>query len=257
MIRSVLRRSIDISISDLRVATLSMRRAPVNAFNKAFLQTLRTALQDVQHEAAAVVLTSDLKCFCGGLDLTTFTQPREELVSFWTEMEETWRSLYMYPLPTVAAINGSSPAWGCVMALSCDHRIMAKSPRAIIGLNEAAIGVQPSRWMQVLLERVVGFREAERMLLRGTLLGAPRAAEAGLVDELCELSSLQSLASERALELARTPPAAYAACKRQFRHWVCEHSGPRSVEAKVNAVMRDECQQAVRAQLQRLKEKAV
>ena len=34
------------------------------------------------------------------------------LLSFWTEMEETWRSLYLYPLPTVAAINGSSPAWG-------------------------------------------------------------------------------------------------------------------------------------------------
>eukprot|EP00439_Symbiodinium_sp_Y106_P058443 s3379_g8.t1 len=123
MLRSLLRRSIDVSISQHRVATLTMSRAPVNAFNKALLQTLRAALQDVQHEAKAVVLTSDLK-----------------LLSFWTEMEETWRSLYLYPLPTVAAINGSSPAWGCVMALSCDHRIMVSNDRAIIGLNEAAIG---------------------------------------------------------------------------------------------------------------------
>ena len=29
---------------------------------------------------------------------------------------------------------------GCVMALSCDHRIMVSNDRAIIGLNEAAIG---------------------------------------------------------------------------------------------------------------------
>ncbi|CAE7244362.1 ECI1, partial [Symbiodinium sp. KB8] len=234
MLRSLLRRSIDVSISEHRVATLTMSRAPVNAFNKALLQTLRAALQDVQHEAKAVVLTSDLKCFCGGLDLTTFTQPRTELLSFWTEMEETWRSLYMYPLPTVAAINGSSPAWGCVMALSCDHRIMVSKDRAIIGLNEAAIGVQPTRWMQALLERVVGYREAEKMLLQGLLLGAPRAAQLGLVDELCEAQELHARATQRALDLATTPPAAYAACKRSFRSWVCELSGPQSVEAKAS-----------------------
>ncbi|CAE7571994.1 ECI1 [Symbiodinium sp. CCMP2592] len=251
MLRSLLRRSIDVSISQHRVATLTMSRAPVNAFNKALLQTLRAALQDVQHEAKAVVLTSDLKCFCGGLDLTTFTQPRAELFSFWTEMEETWRSLYLYPLPTVAAINGSSPAWGCVMALSCDHRIMVSNDRAIIGLNEAAIGVQPSRWMQALLERVVGYREAERLLLQGQLLGAPHAAQLGLVDELCEAQDLHELATQRALHLASTPPAAYAACKRNFRNWVCELSGPQSVEAKVSAVLRDECQNAVKAQLER------
>ncbi|CAE7215316.1 Eci1 [Symbiodinium pilosum] len=145
MLRSLLRRSIDVSITAQGVATLTMSRAPVNAFNKALLQTLRSSLQDVQHEAKAVVLTSNLKCFCGGLDLTTFTQPRSELISFWTEMEETWKSLYLYPLPTVAAINGSSPAWGCVMALSCDHRVMISNPRAIIGLNEAAIGAMCER----------------------------------------------------------------------------------------------------------------
>ena len=40
-----------------------------------------------------------------------------------------------------------------------------------------------------------------------------------------------------------------------FRNWVCELSGPASVEAKVSAVMRAECQSAVQAQLERLKQK--
>lgn len=256
MHRSFARRLIDVHVSSSRVATLSLNRPPVNAFNLELMRSFRTSLLDVEQKAGAVVITSALKSFCGGLDLTGFTQPRSELIAFWEEMEETWRTLYTYPLPTVAAVNGHSPAWGCVMALSCDHRIMVSSPKAIIGLNEAAIGVKPARWMQVMLERVVGFREAERLLLKGSLLTAPRALQVGMVDELCEPSELLETAVQRAEELMRsTPPGAYADCKVNFRKWVCDLSGPHSVIAKVDAVMGEECQTAVKAQLERLKQK--
>mmetsp|Transcript_9228 Transcript_9228/g.25825 ORF Transcript_9228/g.25825 Transcript_9228/m.25825 type:complete len:258 (+) Transcript_9228:53-826(+) len=256
MHRGWVRRAIQVQMSPSRVATLSICRPPVNAFNRELMQSLRATLLQVQGEASAVVLASGLRCFCGGLDLTTFTQPRNELLDFWGEVEETWRTLYMYPLPTVAAVNGSSPAWGCIMALSCDHRVMTSSRRAIIGLNEAAIGIPPSRWMEVLLERVVGFREAERLLLSGMLPSAPEAHRLGLVDELCQPEAVHGVALRRAEELCRaTPPKAYAETKAKFRSWVCDLSGPETVRAKVDAVMQEECQSAVKAQLERLRQK--
>eukprot|EP00415_Alexandrium_ostenfeldii_P004934 UN4934 len=256
MHRAWVRRAINVHMSQSRVATLSIDRPPVNAFNRELMQSLRTTLLQVKEEASAVVLASEARCFCGGLDLTVFTQPRSELLDFWREVEETWRALYLYPLPTVAAVNGSSPAWGCIMALSCDHRVMTSNPRAIIGMNETAIGIPPSRWMEVLLERVVGFREAERMLLTGALLPAPEAHRVGLVDELCETEVVRDVAVERAEGLCRsTPPKAYAEAKTKFRSWVCDLSGPESVMAKVDVVMQEECQTAVQAQLERLKQK--
>ena len=39
-------------------------------------------MRDTLLSSEAVVLTSNLKCFCGGLDLTTFTQPRSESVAY-------------------------------------------------------------------------------------------------------------------------------------------------------------------------------
>lgn len=42
--------------------------------------------------------------------------------------------------------QGSSPAGGCLIALSCDYRIMAENPKYVIGLNEAQLGIVAPFW---------------------------------------------------------------------------------------------------------------
>lgn len=42
--------------------------------------------------------------------------------------------------------QGSSPAGGCLMALSCDYRIMADNPKYKIGLNETRLGIVAPFW---------------------------------------------------------------------------------------------------------------
>lgn len=42
--------------------------------------------------------------------------------------------------------QGSSPAGGCLVALSCDYRIMAENPKFSIGLNEAQLGIVAPFW---------------------------------------------------------------------------------------------------------------
>ena len=61
-----------------------------------------------------------------------------------------WLSVYMCPIPTIAAINGASPAGGCQIAMSCDYRIMAKHPKIVIGLNETALGIVAPTWVHSL-----------------------------------------------------------------------------------------------------------
>ena len=57
-----------------------------------------------------------------------------------------WLSLYTAPLPVIAAINGAAPAGGCLMAMSCDYRIMAQHPKFNIGLNETLLGIVAPTW---------------------------------------------------------------------------------------------------------------
>jgi enoyl-CoA hydratase/carnithine racemase len=52
--------------------------------------------------------------------------------------------LYVSRLATVAAVNGASPAGGCMLAMSCDGRVMTEGSR--IGLNETLLGIVAPSW---------------------------------------------------------------------------------------------------------------
>ena len=52
-------------------------------------------------------------------------------------------------LPIIAALNGASPAGGCVLACCCDYRIMMNHPKFIIGLNEVKMGLAVP-WPRIL-----------------------------------------------------------------------------------------------------------
>lgn len=50
------------------------------------------------------------------------------------------------PVFSASSSQGSSPAGGCLMALSCDYRIMAENPKYSIGLNETQLGIIAPFW---------------------------------------------------------------------------------------------------------------
>lgn len=43
-------------------------------------------------------------------------------------------------------LQGASPAGGCLLALSCDYRILADNPKYTIGLNETQLGIVAPFW---------------------------------------------------------------------------------------------------------------
>lgn len=45
-----------------------------------------------------------------------------------------------------ASSQGASPAGGCLMALSCDYRVMADNPKYVMGLNETQLGIVAPFW---------------------------------------------------------------------------------------------------------------
>ena len=108
-------------------------------------------------------------------------------MKFWTQVQDTWFTLYKSPLATVAAINGTSPAGGCLLSLGCDYRIMADHKKFQIGLNETKLGLVAPQWFAKPFQALIGEREAEKALYLGTLYPVDEAVKIGLVDEKCKV----------------------------------------------------------------------
>ncbi|HET6396691.1 MAG TPA: enoyl-CoA hydratase/isomerase family protein [Pseudoxanthomonas sp.] len=175
-----------------RIRELRLARPPVNALDPPLCRALIAALDAaVAGDTDAVVLSGEAGVFSAGLDvphLLALGEDRHALHAAWGAFFGAARALAALRIPVAAAITGHAPAGGCVLALCCDYRVMARSPDPArpyaIGLNETQVGLAVPDGVQVLLRRAVGRRRAERMLVTGALLPAGEALEAGLVDEL-------------------------------------------------------------------------
>ncbi|XP_003396679.1 enoyl-CoA delta isomerase 1, mitochondrial isoform X1 [Bombus terrestris] len=177
---------VEISKNDTGIATISMARSPVNNLNKELLNALNTSLMDVQKEKCqGVILTSSLSnIFSAGLDINEmYNRTEEQLTEYWQTLQDTWLTLYNLEMPIAAAINGASPAGGCLLAMSCEYRVLVEGKHTI-GLNETQLGIIAPEWFRNIYVDILGHRRAELALLKGTLFHPKEALEIGIVDEL-------------------------------------------------------------------------
>lgn len=180
------------------IRCLRLARPPVNALNPDLCRALIAALeQALADDVRGVVLAGSPKIFSAGLDvpyLLSLGEQRGALLEAWQAFFGAARLLGESRIPVVAAITGHAPAGGCVLALCCDYRVMARSadpqrPFAI-GLNETQVGLVVPEGIQMLMRRVVGDCRAERLLVAGEMVPDERAAAIGLVDELADVDDV-------------------------------------------------------------------
>lgn len=195
------------------IREIRLARPPVNALNTELCRALIAALNSAMGEGVrGIVLSGNEKIFSAGMDvpyLMSLGEDRHGLMDSWQAFFGAARTLAESRIPVVAAMAGHAPAGGCVLALCCDYRIMARSldparPFAI-GLNETQVGLVVPEGIQRLLRRVVGAYRAERLLVAGEMVPAERALEIGLVDELVDQADVSSRAVSWLQELIRLP----------------------------------------------------
>ncbi len=162
---------------------------------------------------APVLLTGAGRAFSAGLDLKEVRGLTPEgMLAFLDLLDRMVEALFQHPAPVVAAVNGHAIAGGAVLALCCDAAVSTDSPKARIGLNEVALGLQFT--LKVVRARLDP-RHAGTVLLGAGLHPPTEAARLGLVDSV----SVDPIAEARLrLEaLGAHPAAAYAATKRALR----------------------------------------
>jgi Delta3-Delta2-enoyl-CoA isomerase len=171
-----------------------------------------------------MILQSNAKTtFSAGLDIMEMHQPNlDRLRSFWKSFQQLYISLYGSRLACIAAIEGHAPAAGCMLALSCDYRIMAATDttnnwQPKIGLNETKLGIVAPPWLAQQMIDCVGVRQAEIALSLGSLYSPEDASEILLVDRVVPLDQVRPDAVNEAKKWGSIPPQARVASKMLIR----------------------------------------
>ena len=202
---------------EAQVATITLNRPDRrNAVSYELIDELLAALGEVAASSALVlVLTGAGKAFCSGMDLENLKEllgrsPEQNLQDSAT-MARLFRSLYDFPKPTIAAVNGAAIAGGCGLATLCDFTLAV--PEAKFGYTEARIGFVPAIVSTFLL-RQIGEKHARDLLLTGRIISADEAHRVGMVNEIVAPEKLLDRARELAAQLIENSPVSLACTKR-------------------------------------------
>jgi enoyl-CoA hydratase/carnithine racemase len=185
---------------DRGICILRMNRPHAyNALSTELVSEMRTAVAGIWNAGGRVmVLAASRPGFCAGADLKQRRgMTDEEKYAHNRAINALGNEIAALPLPSIAAINGVAMGGGCELSLACDIRYAAKD--AVIGLTETRIGALPGAGGTQRLPRLIGTARALEMMFSGEPVGAGRAAEFGLINEVTEPEELET----RVLQLAQ------------------------------------------------------
>lgn len=207
------------------ITTVTLSRGKVNAINEAFvtegLANFERLRQDSQTKA--VILTGQGKFFSFGLDIPElYGLSPEAMTAFIRKFCQLYHDIFMFPKPVIGAINGHAIAGGCILAVACERRIMTDGSGKI-ALNEVTFGASLFAGAVAMLRYTVGNKNAEKILLTGTMFSAAEALEMGFAERLVPEAELLDQAAELARSLADNSGPNYASLKRLARGPVAEN----------------------------------
>lgn len=179
------------------VATLVLNRpAKRNAVTFAMWQKLPELIAQFEHSAAHKVLVvrgAGDKAFSAGADITEFQTLRassEGTQRYNATAGRAQDDLASVSKPTIALVQGTCVGGGCGLALSCDLRFCDDS--ATFAITPVRLGIVYPVNVTKRLVDLVGPAQAKSILFTGMTVGATRAHQLGLVQDLFEASSIEA-----------------------------------------------------------------
>ena len=185
--------SLSVDANGVALLTIDVKGRPDNAFTPAFLADLGAAVAHVTDSAevcGVVVASGKVTGFCSGaapedllaLHEAGLTPP--QILELLAPAQQLIRALERCGKPVAAAIQGPALGGGFELCLACHHRVLADSPRAVVGLPEVGFGVLPGGGGTQRLPRLIGIPAALPLLLSGRQVAPAEALQIGLVDQV-------------------------------------------------------------------------
>jgi enoyl-CoA hydratase len=200
-----------------RIAIVRFDRGDkANALSRAAMTELLEAARSFESdtETSAIVLTGRPGLFTLGADLkeprpaAAGLAERRQLHTLGSKLCRAWAELE--PM-TIAAIEGWCVGGGAALTAACDLRVMGEG--AMIYVPEIERGMNLSWGSVPRLVSLVGPARAKRIVVMAERLGARRALDWGLADEVTADGTALAKALELAEQIAALPPVQVRMCK--------------------------------------------
>src|SRR5262245_49723637 len=172
---------IERSLSD-GILTLRLAHGKASVLDIELLEALLTELSATSDGVRAAVLTGTGSIFSAGVDLFRLTNGGPDYVGRFVPLLHRFvRTLFAFPKPVVAAVNGHAIAGGCIITLASDYRLMADGGGRI-GVPELLVGVPfPIAPLEVV-RFAVPRNHVQSLIYTGVTLPPHEALAAGLID---------------------------------------------------------------------------
>ena len=199
------------------VARIALNRPDKrNALNDELIGALKHHLREAAADPAVkvIVIAGEGKDFCSGADLAGLEKMFEATVldhmNGARHMAEAFLYMRRCAKPIVALVKGKALAGGCGLATACDLILAADT--AQFGYPEVNIGFVPAMVMAIL-RRNVGEKLAFELITGGEPVGAARAREIGLVNQVFPEAEFDARAAEYVAKLAAKSASAITLSK--------------------------------------------
>jgi 3-hydroxypropionyl-coenzyme A dehydratase len=202
---------LEVEVADDGIATLTLNRPDKrNALSIALRDAIGSTLRDWHDDPAVrvVVVTGAPPAFSAGFDLGEFGDPALAR-TIRHSSARYHRTVWSFPKPTIAAVNGAALGGGFDLAALCDLRIA--SAEATFGHPEIKFGAPP---LFTPLRWLVGDGVARDLCLTGRRIEAEEALRIGLVSRVVPGDRLSQEALEIARQIAEAPQPTLEATKR-------------------------------------------
>lgn len=175
---------------DILILTLDVYGRSVNVLTMEVMEQLADKIPilawiaDIKPIKGLVIRSEKKSGFIFGADVEEFQNVKtaEEAEKLAKYGQAVFNMLEAFPVPTVAAINGTCLGGGLELALACSYRVAQDDAK--IGLPEILLGINPGFGGTVRLPRIIGDSAALQMMLTGKPIDAKKAKKIGLVDEV-------------------------------------------------------------------------
>ncbi len=205
------------TIDERGVVTLTLDRPQLhNAFDDTLIAELIKvlALYKAHSHCRLLVLRANGKSFSAGADLNwmqrvaQYTQAENKADA--ENLAELMSSLYYFPHPTIAVVQGAAFGGGVGLVSCCD--IAVASDKASFCLSEVKLGLVPAVISPYVIA-AIGARQAQRYFLSAERFDAQTAYHLGLVQQLCTAEELDNQTTALINTILSNAPIALTACK--------------------------------------------
>lgn len=173
------------------VAVLTMNNRE-NRMNLDYADAMIGALDQILEDKgifAVVIASSDEKNWSQGIDLQWLMERKaaedlHAIRSFLYRMNDLFKTLLLYPMPVIAAINGHAFGNGALLACACDFRFM-RSDKGFFCFPEVDVSIPFLPGMIAFARKAIPEDKYQEMVYTGKRMTAPELEAHHIIRKAC------------------------------------------------------------------------